>query len=178
MRAALPDLTSRELVELQLEENDWWVRRARLELAARGPDPEARDALRSILFHNRDVTRRLRALWALHGMGSLDETTLARLMSDEAEELRAWAVQLALEEREARPLVLSTLVRSAPGESSSLVRLHMAAALQRLPLEQRWSLAAQLTRHGEDADDARAWLERHGLVDADGRLTWRLRDAA
>jgi hypothetical protein len=26
-----------------------------------------------------------------------------------------------------------------------------------------------------DADDARAWLERHGLLDADGRITYRLR---
>ncbi|HVS18811.1 MAG TPA: PVC-type heme-binding CxxCH protein, partial [Planctomycetota bacterium] len=152
--ADLAARTSAELVELQLEPNDWWVRHARPELAARGPDARTRDALRSILFHNRDVTRRLRALWALHGMGELDPTTLARLLGDEAEELRAWAVQLALEPREAAPLVLSTLVRRAPQEDSSLVRLYMAAGLQRLPLEQRWSLAAQLVRHGEDADDA------------------------
>ena len=26
-----------------------------------------------------------------------------------------------------------------------------------------------------DAADARAWLERHGMIDADGRVTWELR---
>ena len=29
--------------------------------------------------------------------------------------------------------------------------------------------------HAEDAADARAWLARHGLLDAEGRPTWRTR---
>ena len=173
VRADLPDLSSQELVELQLSPNDFWVRRARLELAARGPDPAAREALRSILFHNRDVTRRLRALWALHGMGELDDRTLVRLLSDEAEELRGWAVQLALEGGEASSLMLSTLVRRAPREDSSQARLYMAAGLQRMPLEQRWSLAAQLVRHAEDAQDANVplmlWWAIEPMAAADPR---------
>jgi hypothetical protein len=38
----------------------------------------------------------------------------------------------------------------------------------RLGSAQRW--------FEEDAEDAREWLSREGLIDADVRLTWRLRD--
>jgi putative membrane-bound dehydrogenase-like protein len=143
-----------ELAALALAPNDWWVRRARLELAARGDDAPARQALDSILRHNPDPTRRLRALWALHGMGALDERALVRTLGDDDENVRAWAVQLALEAQVALPALHSAMVRRAPREPSSLVRLYLAAGLQRLPLEQRWSLAAQLVRRPEDTGDA------------------------
>ncbi|WP_300931650.1 PVC-type heme-binding CxxCH protein [Prosthecobacter sp.] len=38
-------------------------------------------------------------------------------------------------------------------DSSGLVRLQLASALQRLPLEARWSLATALAKHEEDAND-------------------------
>jgi len=38
-------------------------------------------------------------------------------------------------------------------EPSGLVRLHLASALQRLPLESRWPIATALAKHEEDAND-------------------------
>ena len=35
-----------------------------------------------------------------------------------------------------------------------MVRLYLASALQRLPLEQRWSIAEGLLSHSSDASDA------------------------
>src|SRR5262249_31677062 len=39
-------------------------------------------------------------------------------------------------------------------DPSPVVRLYLACALQRLPLEKRWPIAEELVRHAEDATDA------------------------
>ncbi|MCA9269995.1 MAG: dehydrogenase, partial [Planctomycetales bacterium] len=63
--------TSAELVELQLHKNDWYVRHARRLLAERAVAGEdlsaANESLYQMLENNADPTRRLRALWAMHG---------------------------------------------------------------------------------------------------------------
>ena len=63
-----------QLVELQLNRNDWYVRHARRILQERGPDPAVHAALKRILRENPDVTRKLRALWALHVTDGLTES--------------------------------------------------------------------------------------------------------
>ncbi len=72
----LPQLSSAELVELQLHTNDWYVRQARLLLQERGPDEEVHAALREILAEHPEVPRKLRALWALHVTDGLSEDDL------------------------------------------------------------------------------------------------------
>ena len=53
----LGELSSVELVQLQLHENDWYVRHARRLLQERGPDRQVHRALRQILDEHPDVTR-------------------------------------------------------------------------------------------------------------------------
>src|SRR5438105_2185270 len=80
-----------ELVKLQLDTNEWFVRHARRILQERGPDPLVHAQLKQILNTNPDITRRLRALWALHVTdGPIDSA----LLDDRNEYLRAWTIQL------------------------------------------------------------------------------------
>ena len=48
-------------------------------------------------------------------------------------------------------------LRSSPNwqksDPSALVRLYLAAALQRTPIDQRWNIAKNLLAHTEDKDD-------------------------
>ncbi|MCA9218299.1 MAG: c-type cytochrome, partial [Planctomycetales bacterium] len=74
--------------------------------------------------------------------------------------LRAWAIQLAVpttlpkeEPKEIPERALEKLVDMATNDDSSIVRLYIASALQRLPLAQRWLVADALLQHGDDADD-------------------------
>ena len=61
----------------------------------RGKDlSEANNQLRDVLANNPDVSRRLRALWALHATGGLGEKTLQGLLDDASEHVRAWAIRL------------------------------------------------------------------------------------
>src|SRR5262249_19674820 len=66
-------LSDAELVKLQLHKNDWFVRAARRNLqerAAAGQDMKAvHAALHALLDGQRDVPRKLRALWALYVTG-------------------------------------------------------------------------------------------------------------
>ncbi len=167
----LPALPSEKLVALQLHANDWWVRRARLVLQERGPDKEVHAWLRSILRHNRESDRRLRALWALHATGGLDEQLALSVLADRDEDLEAWTVQLALERGEPSPRMSAVLVKVAAQSSSSVTRLYLASALQRLPDELCWTIASQLVRHAEDAGDANIpwmiWWGIEPLVAAD-----------
>lgn len=144
----LSRLSDDELVALQLHKNDWLVRQSRRllqERAAAGKNLDtARQALLEILNTHPDDTRRLRALWALNALQSLDEMLLVEQLHHPSEHLRAWAVRLLCEEKTPSEAVLEKFVALASDDSSDLVRLYLAAMLQRLPLAQRTSIAAAL----------------------------------
>ncbi len=150
-------LSDQQLVELQLHRNDWQVRHARRVLqerfAAGKLSPDVRPALEKMLAQNPDVTRKLRALWALHCVGGVDDSGLAKLLDHSSEYLRAWAVRLIVEDRKVAPETLEKFAQMAASDASPFVRLHLASSLQRLPLERRWAVAEALGSHGEDAQD-------------------------
>lgn len=142
-----------ELVAWQLERNDWWVRHARRVLQERGPNPRVHAALRALLRNEADDTRRLRALWALHVTEGLDEPTLLAALDDASPYVRGWAIQLAHERGPPAATVRARLDRLAAEDPSPVVRLYLASALDRSPLDERWERLAALARHAEDAAD-------------------------
>jgi putative membrane-bound dehydrogenase-like protein len=165
-------MSDAELVAAQREKNEWWVRRARVELQARGLSPSAERALLAMFATHSDPTRRLRAMWALHAAGDIDEgLSRDRLAVDADEHVRAWLVRLLCERRSASPEVLRDLVKLAGCDPSPIVRREIASALQRLPLDDRRDVLAALLRHGEDAADpnlpALYWYALEPLVGAD-----------
>src|SRR5205823_5079150 len=94
--------SDQELVDLQWrEKNDWYVRHARRILQERhalpGHDPKTADALEDIAFAHKNEGIRLRALWALHACGGLNEQRVHRGLTDSSLYVRAWTIQLAME---------------------------------------------------------------------------------
>jgi putative membrane-bound dehydrogenase-like protein len=150
----LEKMSSAELVKLQLRKNDWWVRRARGLLQERGPDPATHAALRAMLDDNPDLTRPLRALWALHVTGGASEKLLTNLLKDPSEYMRAWAIQLLAEDRRPSPDTLAEFQRLAAEDSSPFVRLYLTSAMTRLPVAMRWNTMQNLVAHSEDLTDA------------------------
>jgi len=147
-------LSDKQLVEQQLNPNDWHVRHARRVLQERGlKDPEAKVALIEMAFTHKDETRRLRALWALHGAGLLDEALIARALTNDAPHVRAWAIQFACEDKKPSDASLSKFAELAKSDPSPVVRLYLSSAAGRIPLEKRWEILSGLTKHAEDAGD-------------------------
>lgn len=158
--AAAPDLTKRtstDLARLQLHANDWYVRKARRLLQERAADgQELADAgqwLKSTFAESDDVTRRLRALWCLNSTGQVDEDWLLEQTADEDEHVRVWAVRLLCDRGQASDKFIERLEQLAAEDSSSLVRLFVASSLGRVPLNERWEIAAALVSRVEDAND-------------------------
>ncbi|MGH7201917.1 MAG: PVC-type heme-binding CxxCH protein, partial [Planctomycetaceae bacterium] len=131
------------------------------------------ELLNAIFEDHPDPTRRLRALWTLHAMDMLSTQRCLTAMEDDNEFVRAWGIQLLTEQsvsgtgvspvssdpphrRDAGATdnrVLQRFVDLSRNDQSPVVRLSLASALQRLPLEQRWDIAHALLAHGEDAGD-------------------------
>jgi len=153
VRVDLQKLPSGRLVELQLHRNDWYVQHARRILQERGPNPEVHAALKKILRDNPDVTRKLRALWALHVTQGLSEQELIDLLRHQDEYIRSWAVNLLVESGQPSDAVLRRFAEMARQDSSALVRLYLASALQRVPVNQRWDVLSALLARTEDAAD-------------------------
>ncbi|MBW3598003.1 MAG: c-type cytochrome, partial [Planctomycetes bacterium] len=150
-------LDNDELVNLQLHQNDWHVRHARRvlqERATAGRDMTAvRESLHAMFANQEDVTRRLRALWTLHVVGGLDDEFLIQQLNDESEYIRGWAVRLLCEDKDPPVEALDRFREMAAADESAYVRLHLACALQRLELGDRWPIAEALASRGEDAGD-------------------------
>jgi putative membrane-bound dehydrogenase-like protein len=172
----LKKLSDRELAELVLEKNDWYVRHSRRilqERAAAGKlDAGARDRLAEIAATHPDATRRLRALWALNVIGELPSHLVAKALADKNEYVRGWAIQLSVETKNANLAeLLPQFVSMAKSDPSPVVRLYLASAMQRVPVKKRWEVLQQLASHPEDGNDHNLplmyWFAAEPLAEAD-----------
>jgi putative membrane-bound dehydrogenase-like protein len=155
--ADLGRMSDAQLVDLQTSRSDWHSRRARVILQNRAArhslQPETLQRLRALFSSAGNPDWRLRALWALHVTGGWTADSLFQALADSDEYVRAWAIQLLCEDRNPPAAAVEKFVRMAHDDRSAVVRLYLASALQRLQLPLRWSLAAELLAHAEDADD-------------------------
>lgn len=142
-----------ELVNYQLNKNDWYVRQARLQLMQRGGNADVHAALKKILNDNPDVTRKLRALWALKVTNGLSEAELIALCDNASEYVRGWAVQFLSESKDPSDAALAKFASMAKSDASAMVRLHISSALQQTAPEKRWAIVEALYAHAEDKDD-------------------------
>jgi hypothetical protein len=155
-RVDLQKLSDTELVALQGDQNEFKARHARRilqERAAAGRlTPRFRDDLYAAMLKESDTVKKLRLLWTIHVTGGMGNTVdLALERSDEY--VRAWTIQLMCEGGRVSPSQREWLAKLAKTDSSPLVRLYLASALQRLPLEQRLPVLSALVGRGEDAGD-------------------------
>ena len=148
-----------ELIAALEHPNEWFSRMARkrlMELQAAGTiiTPQQTAALwQATTDSTKPTDRRLRDLWTMGALNLLTETQTLTLLMDKEEYIRAWTIQLMLEDNVASFAQLAKLQEMAKTDSSAVVRKYLASALQRLPLEQRWNIATALSTHAEDADD-------------------------
>lgn len=152
--AALSDL---ELVDMQRHRNDWYVRRARTLLQQRAAekrlDPEVAPRLWTLFEREAVASSQLRALWALHVTGNLPADRLQPLLNHATPQVRAWAIRLLCEDGSPGNDALARFATLAREDASPVVRLYLAAILQRLPADDRWAIAEALVRRSEDAND-------------------------
>lgn len=157
VKVDLESATDSELVDYQLHTNDWYVRTARRLLNERASqrdiDSRAIKFLRKLASESTDASRRLRALWALHAIGELDNALGFQLLRDENQHVRAWAIQLIVENREFAASMSKRFIEMAATDPSPVVRLYLASAIQRVDPETGWSLSEGLLQRGEDASD-------------------------
>ncbi|WP_435008433.1 PVC-type heme-binding CxxCH protein [Tundrisphaera lichenicola] len=162
--------------------NAWFTSHALRLIAERGADTKTREAL--AVLKDDSPEARLRHLWARHAAGGLSEFEANAAIKDEDPNVRAWTIRLALEEIDdnlpemvkqakltVRRDVLVRLPELAASDPSPIVRLELASALQRIPLEKRWPILEALVAHSEDADDHNLplmyWFAAEPLAAAD-----------
>lgn len=146
-----------QLAGLQQSKSSWHARRARTILQYRATKGQistaAQSTLQNLLDNNGNSDYRLRALWTMHQSNLLTEDQLVSLLSDKDEHIRAWSVQLICEDEEPGEKSQKKFADMAANDDSPVVRLYLAAALQRMNQEDRWPIAEALVQRGQDADD-------------------------
>ena len=182
VKVNLAKATDRELVNYQLHPNEWYVRQARTLLQERGPNKKVHKALKEILTKNPNVTRKLRALWALHVTKGISEKELTNLLGHENDYIRSWAIQLLAEDKTVSPEALKQMTTLAKTDNSALVRLYLTSAMLRLPPEQRWDVMDALVQKSEDKDDHNlplmVWYATEPLAAVDAKRALQLAEKA
>ena len=174
-----------DLVKLQLHKNDWHVRHARRILHERATAGKlgrgTHAALKKILDSNPDVTRKLRALCTLHVTGGAPEKLLLSLLDGREEHVRAWAVRLLCENKKPSKQAISKFAAMAKSDVSPVVRLALAAACQRMSIDDRWAVVEGLVARAEDDRDHNipmmVWYATEPLVAADRARALKLAGA-
>ena len=167
-----------KLVDMQTWDNEWYVRHARRCCATAGSAKRTSGSWARCYEGATNPVHRLRAMWALHACGGVGEDRLLKALSDPDEYLRSWAVQLLAEDRNPSGAALERFKEMAEADASPVVRLYLAAAMQRTPSAQRAAVLGGLLGHAEDAADpnlpAMDWYALEPLAGADpqGAAAW------
>ncbi len=153
----LNEFSDRQLADLQVSPSDWHARRARVLLqgraASRAINEDAVAALHKIFEEHENADYRLRAMWSLHVGGGFKEGALEKALADRDEYIRAWAIQLLTEDQNAPRPVIDQFKDMARKDRSPVVRMYLAAALQRMHPGERWGIVEGLISWSEDRDD-------------------------
>jgi putative membrane-bound dehydrogenase-like protein len=164
----LAELTPDGVERLLRHPNVWFERQMRERLRDSPPDAAVLEKLWKIASdRSESPVHRLRALWTAYTLGANHPDPLASLLDDESENIRTWAVRLltdggAIDLLNSQPRVSESpisaaiygkLVKMAANDPSALVKLSIASALQRLPVDQRAGIAAALVADPTLADD-------------------------
>jgi putative membrane-bound dehydrogenase-like protein len=159
-RPAFGDLTKlsdAELVALQLQKNDWYVRQSRRilqERAAAGrPMDNVHAELRRIFATDSDPIHELRALWCLYVTGGATDEWLRTQLHHADEHVRVWAIRLLADGKPPSAPTRGEFAAMAAGDRSGLVLLYLASTLQQTPTTDRWPLALALAARSEFAAD-------------------------
>ena len=171
-RVDLAKKTDLDLFPYLLHPNDWYGRHARRILQERAQhgkiDRKVIQHLRAFLHLDKASLRygwptsarplveegsQLRLLWAYHCIAGLVEKDALGLLRHEQDDVRAWTIQLSLQDMKPTPGLLREFARLARQEKSPVVRLYLASALQRLKPDERWDILTALLAHAEDAGD-------------------------
>ncbi len=157
----LQKLSDDELVKLLASKNAWHARHAQRILQERSAERELSSDAQMAVWNglprkgNSVSLKYLRFVWLSHVTGRFKKTvdSLVIPLLNENEFIRAWAIQLACEDKKPSDVLLKEFARMAREDQSPVVRLYLASALQRLPLAQRGEILEGLLAHAEDAKD-------------------------
>jgi putative membrane-bound dehydrogenase-like protein len=155
----LAKLDSMKLLELTGSKNAWHARHALRLLHERGGhirtafSPDVQVAAIKIIEGQGSTQQKLAALWAQHVIDWIEGKYALTLLKHQDEYIRAWTIQLACENKKPSDALLNEFARLAREDKSPVVRLYLASALQRLPIEKRGEILEGLLAHAEDAND-------------------------
>ena len=169
----LAKLKSSELLYLQFHRNAWWHRQARRILVERlnpGTREKAKreESLMEIAHAMAElekiekgeipVPQRLRLMETLFALDAVSEKQLIENLGAANEHERVTTLRFLVDRLSndgppASPAVVLALLHSATTDPSGLVQLHLASALQRLPINKRWEIAEALASKADFAND-------------------------
>lgn len=150
----LENRSSIELARLALSPNRFVERHARRILQERsvgGGVEEVHNFLKKELRKGGDAADQLKALWALHVTGGLDDHSLAVLSG--AEPVEAWAIRLACEDGLVEGPMWGRMLDLSERKVPPRLQRYLISATMRLPLEQRWPVVELLTARDDYPDD-------------------------
>jgi putative membrane-bound dehydrogenase-like protein len=151
-RPTLEKLTSKELVGLLGDSNDWYARKARRILADRR-DKAVIAPLRKTVLHSTNAHLALESLWALYVSGGFDEKFAQTLINSQVPQIRAWTVRLLGDENTISAKTAKSLVNLADTESDVMVRSQLAATARRLPAETGLAIVEKIAARDIDSKD-------------------------
>ncbi len=148
--------SDKRLVAYQLDQNEWFARKARSILQQRMVDGSldvkvVAAALKDVFLGDSSTAQRIRAFLTLKVTALLDDELIKSALDDDNEHLRVWGVREAAEL--GGELWAKRLSEMAKLDPSALVRVYIASSMARLPAEQRWPVAQALAQHVEDKED-------------------------
>jgi len=167
----LSKLSSKELLKLLADPNDWYARQARCLLAERR-DAKVISALHKNIFEAKNDRLALQSLWALYVSGGFDDTLATKLLNHPDHSIRTWTVRLLGETRRVSMSIHLQLVMLARTERSPIVRNQLACTAKRLSGDQGLEIIHGLLLHSEDTSDPQIplllWWAIEDKVSSDG----------
>ncbi len=182
VKVDLQKCSDEELVEHLKNPNHWYQRHAQRVLQERAANKKLNwevvdKRIGELIDKPENEPGALRALWALQVTRPLDDVLprLGPLLQHgvvKSASARAWLIRQRLESRSALDeSELAALARVAVDDSTLEIRLAIAAMLQKLPTDQRWSILQFLLSHAADAKDHNLplmyWYALEPLTDVD-----------